>query len=260
MLSDNLLLASLSPPVLRQVMALCTPVALPLRTNLYQPGRSLAYAYFITSGIASVVTATEECQSTEVHMVGREGRVGSLQLLGPGLVSTVCFMQAEGTALRIDFSRLQELFLTNDELRARILEFVQEQAITTAQIAGCHRLHSAEQRLALWLLIGSDRIQSDKLSFTQEFLAEMMGTRRTTVTAVATTLQREGLIQYQRGRITLLSRPKLEIAACYCYQVIRALYSNLYHLPFATDGAAQVAQHQQARQRPVRDPNGATSA
>jgi DNA-binding MarR family transcriptional regulator len=169
-------------------------------------------------------------------------------------------MQAEGTALRIDFNRLHELFLTSDELRARILEFVQEQSITTAQIAGCHRLHSAEQRLALWLLIASDRLQSDKLSFTQEFLAEMMGTRRTTVTAVATTLQREGLIQYQRGRITLMSRPKLEIAACYCYQVIRALYNNLYRVPFPPEGAPQVVQQQQPRQRPARDPNGASTS
>jgi len=237
--ADNRLLETLSPVSQRQVMALCTPVALPVRMSLYQPGQTLPYAYFLTSGIASVVTSTEEGQSTEVAMIGREGVVGGLHLLGPGKVSTVCFMQAEGSALRIDFPRLQEIFLESAEVRARVLEFVQEQAITVAQIAGCHRLHSAEQRLALWLLMAADRLGSDTLNFTQEFLAEMMGTRRTTVTAVATSLQRQGLIQYQRGRITLLSRPRLETAACYCYQVTKGLYAQLYREPVASLSIAQ---------------------
>jgi CRP-like cAMP-binding protein len=182
----------------------------------------------MTSGLASIVTLMTDGAIAEVEIVGREGLVGSMHLLGTANVSTSCFMQIEGTALRIEFPRLQELFRTNNEIRDRILEYVQEQALCISQIAGCNRLHSAEQRLALWLLMASDRTAAEVLNITQEVLAEMIGTRRTTVTAIATTLQRAGLIEYQRGRIRLIDRANLEGTACYCYQVIRNLTKNLY--------------------------------
>ncbi len=206
----------------------CLPIPLPLRTQLYKPEQVPQYAYFMTSGLASIVTLMPEGAIAEVEIVGHEGLVGSMHLLGSANISTSCFMQMEGTALRIEFSRLQDLFRTNAEIRARILEYVQEQALVVSQISGCNRLHSAEQRLALWLLMASDRTASETLHITQEFLAEMIGTRRTTVTAIATNLQRQGLIEYQRGRIRLTNRPSLETTACYCYQVTRNLYRGLY--------------------------------
>jgi CRP-like cAMP-binding protein len=206
----------------------CIAVPLPLRTQLYKPEHVPQFAYFMTSGLASIVTIMSDGGISEVEIVGHGGLVGSMHLLGPANVSTSCFMQIEGTALRIEFSRLQELFRTNAEIRARILEWVQEQALMVSQIAGCNRLHSAEQRLSLWLLMASDRTSSEVLHITQEFLAEMIGTRRTTVTAIAGILQRQGLIEYQRGRIQLVDRPTLETTACYCYQVVRNLTRGLY--------------------------------
>jgi CRP-like cAMP-binding protein len=206
----------------------CTPVPLPMRTSLYKPEQPPAYAYFMTSGLASIVTLMADGAIAEVEVVGHEGLVGGLHLLGSAHVSTSSFMQIEGTGLRIEFPRLQELFRNNAEIRGRILEFVQEQTLCISQIAGCNRLHSAEQRLALWLLMASDRTSSEVLQITQEFLSEMIGTRRTTVTAIATTLQRNGLIEYQRGRIRLVDRANLETTACYCYQVIRNLTKGLY--------------------------------
>jgi CRP-like cAMP-binding protein len=209
-------------------MEYCAPVSLPLRAPLYKPERNPQFAYFITSGLASIVTLMADGAVAEVEIVGHEGLVGSLHLLGTAYVSTSCFMQIEGTALRIEFARLQDIFRANTEVRARVLEYVQAQALCVSQISGCNRLHSAEQRLALWLLMAADRSSSEVLHITQEFLAEMIGTRRTTVTAIATVLQRKGLIEYQRGRIRLVDRAGLEAVSCYCYQVIHDLSGGLY--------------------------------
>jgi CRP-like cAMP-binding protein len=123
---------------------------------------------------------------------------------------------------------VQKAFRSSEEVRTRILEFVQEQAFSLEQIAACHRLHEAEERLARWLLTVQDRIGSDVLDLTQEFLAQMLGAQRTTVTMAAGALQRSGLIEYQRGRVKILNRENLEAAACDCYQVTKQLYANLY--------------------------------
>jgi CRP-like cAMP-binding protein len=132
---------------------------------------------------------------------------------------------------------LRQAFRSSEEIRDRILEFVQEQTFSLGQIAGCHRLHRAEERLARWLLMAQDRVQSDYLYFTQEFLAMMLGARRTTVTVVAGALQESGLIEYRRGHVKILNRENLAAAACECYQVISELYKNLYAGP-STDANA----------------------
>jgi CRP-like cAMP-binding protein len=174
------------------------------------------------------VTPLAEGESAEVAFIGKEGIVGSLYLLGPAVLPSRCVMQLEGSALRIGLSVLKSVFDSSIEVRKRILEFVQEQAATTGQIAGCNRLHNVEQRLARWLLMAQDRTNADSLHFTQEYLGEMIGSLRTTVTTIAGELQRRGLIEYQRGHIKILNRHALESAACDCYRVIRELYSNLY--------------------------------
>jgi CRP-like cAMP-binding protein len=133
-----------------------------------------------------------------------------------------------GAALKIPFPKLQQIFLTTEEIRMRILEFVQEQTLSLSQLATCNRLHNAEERLARWLLMVDDCIQSDEINLTQEFLAQMLGAQRTTVTMVAGTLQRAGLIEYKRGTVHILNRRELEAAACDCYGVTKKLYSNLY--------------------------------
>jgi CRP-like cAMP-binding protein len=199
---------------------------------LYEAETTPNYAYFITSGIASVVTAMEDGGTAEVGLIGRERIVGSFHLLGPAKVSTTCFIQLTATALRMPFTDLLQSFRSNEEIRDRTLEFVQEQAVSLSQLAGCHRLHEAEERLSRWLLMAQDRTQSDILDFTQEFLAMMLGAKRTTVTVVAGALQRSGLIEYQRGRVRIINRENLEAAACDCYKITKNLYANLYsHAP-----------------------------
>jgi CRP-like cAMP-binding protein len=224
----NRLLSVLSPASRNLLLAMCTEISLPIRTPLFDAEAIPDFAYFMTSGIASVVTYMEDGSTAEVEIIGREGIVGSLFLMGPGRVSTTCFMQMSGSGLRIRLSDLQKVFRSNEEVRDRILEFLQERTLALSQIAACNRLHEAEERLARWLLMAHDRTQGETLDFTQEFLAQMLGARRTTVTVVAGALQRSGLIEYKRGRVKILNRTNLESTACECYRTIRNLLDNLY--------------------------------
>lgn len=224
----NTFLNVLSTTSRDSLLAHCVEVDLSLKKSLYGPAETPRYAYFMTSGIASVVTSMDDGATAEVGLIGREGVVGSLHLLGPAKVYTSCFIQLPATALRMAFPELVTAFRKNEEIRARVLEFVQEQAVSLGQLAGCNQLHENEERLSRWLLMAQDRTQSDVLDFTQEFLGMMLGARRTTVTVIAGVLQRSGLIEYQRGRVRILNRENLEAASCGCYKITKELYANLY--------------------------------
>jgi CRP-like cAMP-binding protein len=227
----SLFLKSLSGDSQKLLLSQSVHIPLPVGTVLYEAQETPSYAYFITSGMASVVTAMADGATAEVGVVGREGVIGSLQIMGPAVAPTRCFMQLEGSGLRISLSDLRIAFGGSEEIRERLLEFLQEQTMCLSQIAGCHRLHEAGQRLARWLLMVQDCTQSDLLSLTQEFLGMMLGSRRTTVSAAAGELQDAGLIEYQRGRIKILDRPRLEAAACDCYPIAKELYAGLYSQP-----------------------------
>ncbi len=226
--NSNSFLSGLSPGAHTSLLSRASAVDLPVHMTLYEQASTPRYAYFLLSGLASIVAPTANGESAEVGFIGKEGLTASLHLLGPTRLSTRCMMQLSGNALRIPFSELQDAFANSYEIHARILEVVQEQSATVAQIAGCNRLHSAEQRLARWLLMAQDRTGSDVLAFTQEYLAEMIGTQRSTVTVIAGGLQRRGLIRYSRGRIRLVDRPGLEAASCDCYSIIQRLHRGLY--------------------------------
>jgi CRP-like cAMP-binding protein len=200
------------------------PVSLPSGTSLYRPGEKPKFAHFMTSGMASVVTAMTDGRTSEVGIWGRESMAESMHLLGPVKVPNSCFMQVAGTALRMRFSDVQEEFNTSEPLRNLVLQSIQIQGLTLEQLAACNRLHEAEQRLARWLLMVEDRVGESSYSLTQEFLGDMLGARRTTVTLAAGTLQQSGLITYRRGRIRILDRENLEAAACECYQAVRKLW------------------------------------
>ena len=227
----NRLLASLSDETLRQVLLTSSAITLPLRTMLYAAEERPAFAYFVTDGLASIVTTTDDGDTAEVGIVSRDGMIGGIHLLGPAKVSTGCFMQIEGEAIRVPLQHLEELFKSSSEVRTRILEYVQEQILTVSQVAACNGLHDVEPRLARWLLMAQDRTQADVLKLTQEFLGMMLASRRTTVTLVAGTLQRIGLIEYSRGKVKILNRPGLEEVACDCYGISKSLQDQLYTRP-----------------------------
>ena len=235
----NSLLDSLSPSSRDSILRASKPIMLPVRMELVEPGEPLQYGYFLTSGIASVVVELEEGGVAEVALIGREGLVGGIQSLGPALSPTRCFIQMEGTALRIPFATLKQIFLQSAEIRSRVLEMVQQQSLTISQLAACNKLHEAEPRLARWLLMVRDRVQQNTLHLTQEFLAKMLGTQRTTVVMAAGAFQRSGFISYSRGKVTILDPEQLEEAACDCYQVVRKLYMDLYRETVAMSAIVQ---------------------
>ena len=226
--SSNLLLASLSPKYRSFLLSRLRPVTLGAREVLYEPDESPKFAHFMTGGIASIVGTMSSGASAEVGIWGKEGLVECFHLLGNAHIPTRCFMQIEGTALRMPFKDLQREFHENDELRECILQSIQSQGAILSQLAACNRLHEAEERLARWFLMVRDRMESDAFYLTQEFLAVMLGSRRTTVTAAAGALQRKGLIRYSRGRIHIIDPVGLEREACECYATVREIYQNFY--------------------------------
>lgn len=217
----NLFLSSLSVQTREHLLGRCTEVSLPVRTVLFRSEETAEHAYFMTSGLASVVSSMADGAAVEVGMHGREGVVGMLHMLGSKVSPTDCFMQLDGSGLRIPLDELRAAFRLAEDFREGVLGFVQTEMMILSQIAACHRLHESEERLARWLLMAQDRVQTDVLDLTQEFLAEMLGARRATVTLVAGTLQRSGLIEYHRGRVKISDRAGLEDAACDCYQIVR---------------------------------------
>jgi CRP-like cAMP-binding protein len=226
--AKNFLLGMLPLPYRTSLLSRMKPVALPIRTVLYEAEETPKYAHFMTSGVASIVSSMSDGSSAEVGIWGKEGLVESFHLLGPAKVPNRCFIQMEGTALRMPFKELLDEFHKCESLHHRVLQCVQSQGFILGQLGACNRLHGAEERLARWLLMVRDRAESDRFLLTQEFMATMLGARRTTVTLAAGALQRNGLIQYSRGKIHILDDKGLENVACECYQTVRNLYINFY--------------------------------
>jgi CRP-like cAMP-binding protein len=227
-INSNFFLDSLSLESRRILVDLATTVSLPLGTILHEAQVIPDHAFLLTSGIASTITKTRNGDSAEVGLIGHEGVVGSLQLLGPAPVPAESMIQIDATALRICLREFRKIFQSSEEIRTRLLECVQNEAFTTIQIAGCHRLHGTEERMCRWLLMVQDRVQTDELKLTHSFLALMLGIRRPTVTLVARSLQKRGLLEMRRGCFKILDRPKMNANACECYQTVRELYANLY--------------------------------
>ena len=225
---SNLLLDSLSPACRDAILSQAEEVDLPQRYSLQPQEEVPRYGFLLTSGVASVVVSHVDGAASETSLIGREGLTGALSLLGPSVPSAEVFMQVGGAGYQISMPALKELFLESEEVRHRILACVQQQAMTTTQIAACNVTHEAESRLARWLLMVQDRTGDDRFQLTQEFLGQMLGARRTTVAFAAGTMQRSGLIEYSRGKIKILSREQLLSAACDCYGVTRRLLLNLY--------------------------------
>jgi CRP-like cAMP-binding protein len=225
---SNLIINALPAGLKSSLLAQLQPVNLAVGTVLTSPGQIPAFAHFMTSGIASVVTFMSDGIGAEVGVIGREGLVEAIHLLGPATAPTTAFIQVEASALRMPFAELHELFVAHSAISQRILECVQGQGFILSQLAACHGLHEIEERLARWLLMVRDRLGSDRFDLTQEFLAEMLGARRTSVTLAAGMLQRSGLIKYSRGHIQVLDGEGLENAACECYPIVRNLVSGLY--------------------------------
>ena len=196
-------------------------VELPQHFLFHEPGEKVELAYFLNSGMTSLVVQTTSGKSCEVGIVGREGMVSACLAVDICEAPYRALMQVPGDGFRVTASALENALANCPELKKELLRYVFLQGFQVAQIAACNRLHEIEQRLARWLLMCQDRVDSQVLFLTHEFLAEMLGTGRPSVTLAAGVLQRAGLIQNIRGAVRIMNRPGLEQAACECYRVVQ---------------------------------------
>jgi CRP-like cAMP-binding protein len=224
----NRLLAAISQKSRKHLLSKSSEIELASKTILHESKARPSHAFFLTSGLASLLAVTTAGFASEVGVVGREGFIGSLHLIGPVDAPTHCRMQLAGEAVRIPLDHLQKAFRQDADVHRRILEFVQAQTHTLGHVAGCHRTHGASQRLTRWLLTAQDLTESSTINVTQEVLSEILGTKRVTIAAVAGQLQRQELIEYRRGHIHILNRAGLEAVACECYSAINQLHQGLY--------------------------------
>jgi len=204
------------------------PVDLERSKTLHDVGQPIETVYFLEQGVCSIVSTMRDGSSVEVGVVGRDGFIGIPAILGTGHSLNRSFIQLPGSGYSIRAKVLQEqCFEGTGELRLSLLRAIQGLLVQTAQTAACNRVHQIEERLSRWLLMCYDRVQTDYLSITHEFLAIMLGTRRSTVSVAAGILQKAGFIEYSHGHVKIINRSGLEEAACECYSVVREEYIRL---------------------------------
>jgi CRP-like cAMP-binding protein len=225
---SNRLLESLGRKSRSDVLLRCTLVDLPVQHSIFKAGGTPSHAYFMLSGFASEVVQVEDGEFVEIGLVGHEGVTGTYHLLSQSSSLSDCFIQMAGTAWAIPFSDLEHFFAHSVEVRTGLLKYVQHQMAYLSQTGACNRVHDTAPRFARWLLTVQDRTRTEEFALTQEFLAQMLGTRRSTVNIIARSFEKIGLIGHRRGRIQSLNRPGLLKVACACYQTTRPVFAGLY--------------------------------
>jgi CRP-like cAMP-binding protein len=221
----NRILATLPKAESDRLAPHLSPVNLKLRTQLLDGHAD--HAYFLEEGLASVVLTLADGATVEVGVIGIDGLVGLPILLGAESMPGETFIQVAASGFRIDARRLKNEFDRNGKLRDHIQKYLLASLIQSAQYAACNRLHSIAERLARWVLTCHDRIQSDHMPLTHEFLGQMLGAPRTTVTLAAGMLNKAGLIDYSRGHVTIRDRQKLEDSSCECYRTVHDEFKRL---------------------------------
>jgi CRP-like cAMP-binding protein len=210
------------------------PIGLPLGEALYEPGAKLTHVYFPTTSIISLLYVMENGASAEIAVVGNEGLVGISLFMGGESTPSRAVVQSAGLGLRLKASVLMGEFNRAGPVLHLLLRYTQALITQMAQTAVCNRHHSLDQQLCRWLLLSLDRLHSNQLVMTQELIANMLGVRREGVTDAAGKLHKAGLIDYRRGRITVLNRPGLEERTCECYAVVKKEYDRLLPATVAT--------------------------
>jgi CRP-like cAMP-binding protein len=200
---------------------------LQLGEALYESGSRMRHVFFPTTSIVSLLYVMEDGASAEIAIVGNEGIVGVSLFMGGETTPSRAVVQSAGHAYRLKGQTLKEEFYRAGPMQRLLLRYTQALLTQMAQTAVCNRHHSLDQQLCRWLLLSLDRLRSNELIMTQELIANMLGVRREGVTEAAGNLQRAGLIEYSRGRITVLDRPGLEARSCECYGVVRKEFERL---------------------------------
>jgi CRP-like cAMP-binding protein len=209
-------------------------VDMPLGQVMYESGRTLSHVYFPTTAIVSLLYVMEDGASAEIAVVGHEGVVGISLFMGGESTPSRAVVQSAGHGCRLPGQRVKDEFNRAGPVMHLLLRYTQALITQMAQTAVCNRHHSLDQQLCRWLLLSLDRLQGDELVMTQELIANMLGVRREGVTDAALKLQKQGLIRYARGHITVLDRPGLEARTCECYAVVKKEYDRLLPARTAT--------------------------
>jgi CRP-like cAMP-binding protein len=226
-LEQNAILSGLRDSAAAEVIADGEYVELSLREQIYEPEQSIRSVYFPLDCVLSVVTRMRDGNQIEVGTIGREGMSAFPLLLGASTTANDCYCQVRGAAVRIDTALFHAITASDPGFRQLLDRYLQAYVNMLGQLAACNRLHSVYERCARWLLITHDRVSTNAIPLTHEYLAMMLGTGRSGVTIAAGTLQQAGFIKYGHGIITILDRDGLENASCECYEVAREQFGGL---------------------------------
>lgn len=218
---QNHLLAALPAEVKARLFPSLELMTLVLGEVIYESGDTLSHVYFPTDSIVSLLYEMENGSSAEISVVGNEGLVGIALFMGGESTPSRAIVQSAGSAYRLPGQKIKDEFNRHGDVLLLLLRYTQSLITQMAQTAVCNRHHSIDQQLCRWLLLSLDRLPSNQLTMTQELIANMLGVRREGVTEAAGKLQLLGVIEYSRGRITVLDRPKLEQLSCECYAVVK---------------------------------------
>lgn len=224
---ENKLLAALSQKAYRRLVPDLETVQLPIGEILYHPKQPIKYVYFPRWAAVSMVNIFEDGSMVEVGVIGREGLVGTSLLSGDDVSPHQAIVQIADGAWRMKAAVFKREIGSNGELTNLTRRYTQALFTQVAQTAACNRMHPIVERLARWMLLMQDRMESDTLQLTHEFIATMLGARRAGVTLAAGTLQTAGIIRYNRGKVTVLDRKKLEGASCECHRIVKDEYNRL---------------------------------
>jgi CRP-like cAMP-binding protein len=224
----NRLLSALPDEEFERLEPVLGPVTLSLGEILFEPPDPIRNAYFPTSTIISFLVELPDGDGMEVGMTGREGLVGIDVILGVGKASKVATVQGAGDALKIASPALKEAFDRGGKLEQYLLQYTHAMMSQISASMLCNIRHNIDERLARWLLMYCDGYGSEEFYLTHEFMANLLGVRRASVSVIAKQLQDEGLIDYNRGQFRILSREGLEAKTCQCYSVVKGEFDNLY--------------------------------
>ncbi len=222
---SNQLLTALPTSDYERLILLLEPVTLSLGQVLYEPNQSIEYAYFPTTAVISHLNVMEGGRDVETASIGNEGMIGVPFVLGTDRIPLRAIVQIPGSALRISAKAMRSELSTSRSLQFLLLRYIQVLMSQIAQNLACTQLHSSQERCCYLLLLTHDRVGESTLSLTHDLLSRMVGVRRDRIGEIIATLERAGLIHHQRGRLTILNRTDLEVAACECYQILRAAFA-----------------------------------
>jgi CRP-like cAMP-binding protein len=224
---QNRLLSALSRDLQIRLLPRMEKLSLPIRQVLYEADSVISHVYFPLSGVMSVVVMLKHGASVEVATIGNEGMVGTAVFLGAERSPVKAFSQVAGQALKMRVDNFKRALEEHPEFADVVRRYTQGMVNQISQSTACNHIHSVHERMCRWLLMTHDRVGADEFHLTQEFLAQMLGVRRPSVTVAAGLLQKAGLISYQRGRIRVVDRAGLEGGACECYETVRREFDRL---------------------------------